>query len=242
MPDGDADGNSHIRFNPDETIEAHPQYVLIYNNLFTETRTPTDPGHYLRGMELSFSDKRPGYYCTGGDHIYVMNNIFYKLPWFGMGFFAHDELGLGDITDVRILNNVFIDMCKNGSNMLLFEKGDGTLTYGSNGDSASVIVDHNSVYASSGDYNTNVSYPGASGSYSSFKSTSGCQDSDVVSDPKLDANYKLGVDSPLRNAGLDLSSFFTTDYDGNTRSAWDIGAYEYGASGLSFRQAIRMRF
>src|SRR5207248_10208249 len=41
----------------------------------------------------------------------------------------------------------------------------------------------------------------------------------------------LGAGSPAINAGLNLSSFFTTDKDGAARAAsggWDLGAYRYG--------------
>ena len=35
------------------------------------------------------------------------------------------------------------------------------------------------------------------------------------------------TDSPLYDAGTDLSAYFTTDIAGTTRSSWDIGAFEY---------------
>jgi hypothetical protein len=45
-------------------------------------------------------------------------------------------------------------------------------------------------------------------------------------------DLSLQVTSPAINAGLDLSSVFIEDILGNTRTGtWDIGAYEYGASG-----------
>lgn len=44
-------------------------------------------------------------------------------------------------------------------------------------------------------------------------------------------NWTLQSGSPAIDSGLDLSASFTTDILGNTRSTWDIGAYEYGASG-----------
>lgn len=47
-------------------------------------------------------------------------------------------------------------------------------------------------------------------------------------------DLRLTSSSPSRDAGLDLSSLFTTDKDGVSRpqgSAWDIGAYEFAAAG-----------
>jgi hypothetical protein len=47
------------------------------------------------------------------------------------------------------------------------------------------------------------------------------------------SNYQLTSSSPDINRGADLSSIFTTDLLGNTRTGtWDIGAYEY-SSGTS---------
>lgn len=45
-------------------------------------------------------------------------------------------------------------------------------------------------------------------------------------------DLRLSVGSDAIGAGADLSSLFTDDYDGVTRAApWDIGAFEYQASG-----------
>lgn len=48
----------------------------------------------------------------------------------------------------------------------------------------------------------------------------------VVGNPS-EWDGRLQTSSEARGAGVDLSSQFTVDYDGNTRSAWDIGALEY---------------
>jgi lysophospholipase L1-like esterase len=45
-------------------------------------------------------------------------------------------------------------------------------------------------------------------------------------------NLRLQASSPARQAGADLSAFFTDDFTGTTRVApWDIGAYEYFPTG-----------
>lgn len=51
----------------------------------------------------------------------------------------------------------------------------------------------------------------------------------VFRNPSLDGYYRYGsAASPGVNAGVDLSAIFSTDKDGNPRTApWDIGAYEY---------------
>jgi len=44
-------------------------------------------------------------------------------------------------------------------------------------------------------------------------------------------NFRLLTNSILLGAGNDLSALFTTDFLGNTRSAWDIGPFEGGVGG-----------
>jgi hypothetical protein len=47
-------------------------------------------------------------------------------------------------------------------------------------------------------------------------------------------NWQLQSNSPAIGVGNNLSSYFTTDYLGNTRQVpWVIGAYEYGADSLN---------
>ena len=54
----------------------------------------------------------------------------------------------------------------------------------------------------------------------------------LTADPKFvsSSDFSLQSDSPAINAGADLSASFTTDILGNTRSDFDIGAYEYGGA------------
>jgi hypothetical protein len=56
----------------------------------------------------------------------------------------------------------------------------------------------------------------------------------ITSDPLFTAaaslDFSLQSGSPCRDKGTDLSGTFTNDYVGYTRSAWDIGAYEYESS------------
>jgi len=60
--------------------------------------------------------------------------------------------------------------------------------------------------------------------------------SSITTNPALvgSGDYSLSAASPAINVGADLSDSFTTDLIGNARptgvNAWDLGAYEYGAS------------
>ena len=47
-------------------------------------------------------------------------------------------------------------------------------------------------------------------------------------------DYHLKSTSPAIDTGIDLSSYFTTDMDGNTRTgSWEIGPYNYSVGGPS---------
>lgn len=52
----------------------------------------------------------------------------------------------------------------------------------------------------------------------------------LSSNPMLNLDYTLQAGSPAIAAGTNLSGIFTTDFDGVTRSAWDMGAKKYTAA------------
>lgn len=61
----------------------------------------------------------------------------------------------------------------------------------------------------------------------------------LESDPSFVSNgtdFNLQSDSPCVGAGANLSGTLTYDFYGNTRSAWDIGAAEYGTVQSQLRQ------
>ena len=76
--------------------------------------------------------------------------------------------------------------------------------------------------------------------------TGGDAASSQVSDALLGATGVPTSSSLTVNAGVDLSAYFTTDSDGNTRSGtWDLGAFEYIAPlspyrGFSFGSGVKL--
>ncbi|MFA5096781.1 MAG: choice-of-anchor Q domain-containing protein, partial [Candidatus Omnitrophota bacterium] len=67
--------------------------------------------------------------------------------------------------------------------------------------------------------------------FSNYKSATGQDAHSLLTDPLLDADFKLTPDSPAINKGATLSDV-TDDFTGASRpvgGAYDIGAYEYGA-------------
>lgn len=54
---------------------------------------------------------------------------------------------------------------------------------------------------------------------------------DVFNEVPASRDFRPSETAIGNGEGTDLSAYFTVDYLGNTRSAWDVGAYEYGSAG-----------
>jgi len=104
-------------------------------------------------------------------------------------------------------------------------------TYGINSWEAhgsGVVVDHNLVYGNAeGDYN----FTRGGSDYSYTLGTTISTAPLFVNSSSAGFDPHLGAGSPAINAGLNLSSTFSTDKEGAARPAsgpWDMGAYRYG--------------
>ena len=183
-----------------------------------------------RGIELS---PQPG---TTLNHLYFMNNTMVGTNWFGLFLGFESDHTTANVSDIIIANNLFKDCSMTTSSsygannvISLGNGGDGSITYGKWGDSVDVIFDYNTVYASSADWTTNSQWSETLYSWVNFLAQSGTNTSpdNAVQNPLLDDDYTLTSSSPYKDTGVDLSAYFTTDKDGNARSNWSIGAYEY---------------
>jgi len=218
--------NSYIRFNPETSNNPNPMYIWIYNNLFYETLPLTfaEGTNVRRGVELS---PQPG---TTLNHLYFMNNTMIGTNKFGLFLGFQTDHSTSDVSDIIIANNLFFDCALSGEAVLLLGgTGDGSITYGNWGNSVDVIIDFNTVHASSGTYTTNSKWDDILYTWANFLTQSGINESptNATQNPALNANFEPTVSSPYNNAGVDLSAYFSTDKDGNERSNWSIGAYEY---------------
>jgi hypothetical protein len=206
--------------------------VWIYDNTFANTLS--DASIYVQDG-TSAADNNP----VIDYHIY--NNTFYdicrniSLRSLTVGF----ELDrTGYTLDIR--NNIFY--FDNTSLSGVSAVGIGT-DNGSTQHSFPTTLDYNRYYVNTGygnDYAVNAS------------TGSGIQYYPFASIPNLDSNFEvhgtsglppfvnityglgaqtssndLHLTSATNLTGVSLSSYFTTDLDGVTRSAWDVGAYEY---------------
>ncbi len=192
--------------------------------------------NYRRGIELALGDPS----LSSANHIYFMNNTIMGTNFFGLYLGFKAAFGAGNVSDIIIANNLFKDCTSTAGNygtnsiISIGNGGDGSITYGKWGDAVDVIVDYNTVYASSSAWSTNSQWKGSIYSWEGFKTNSGTNSSLSVAtrDPLLASDFKLQDTSPYKSAGITLSSFFSTDKDGNTRAAgnWDIGAYQSGGN------------
>lgn len=221
--------NSYIRFNPQTTNNPNPAYIWIYNNLFYEQLPLTfAPGtNVRRGIELAPQDG------TTLNHLYFMNNTMVGTNLFGLFIGFKSTHTTANVSDIIIVNNLFQDCAMTGGGVVLFGSGgDGSITYGSWREAVDVIFDYNVVSASSGTWSTNILWADTTYAFEDFIALSGTNTnpSNATHDPLLDSNYMLTSSSPYVNAGVDLSSYFTTDKNGSSRTNWSIGAYEYGGT------------
>ncbi len=182
-----------------------PSYFVIHSNLFIGRKPVT--GHGDNGI-LS----------EGSRYIYVLNNTFLSTDA-GNGFIKAITFA-SDTSYYIIKNNLF-----SGSEPLNITSGD---TVGHD-------IDYNHYYTTDP---TPFWYAGSNITWAAWQALGYDINSlDLDADPKfVSTSYAspdahLQSNSPDIDRGLNFSSIFTVDKDGNTRSGvWDLGAYEYGPS------------
>jgi hypothetical protein len=209
-------------FDPDTTV--NPKNIQVYNNLIVETATP-GKNDYHRGISMKFAE--PG--ILSANNILVANNIIVGVPFFGLSLTFLTSIGTANVSNVVIENNIFRNIGRNNPVVFILQTGNGTITYGSHGSGANVVVDYNMVYASSSTFTTKVQWNEITYTWSNYKSITGCELHGLLADPLFDRDYRLNAGSRAIDAGVSLSSYFTADKNGIPRpqgSAWDIGAYE----------------
>jgi len=206
-------GSRGIQFNNDEEVGAA-------GNTFTNIKISNN---------LIYNGNRDAIrISTGTVSANVFNNIIYDCGLYEFG-------GLGIISwttgsTINIYNNTIYSEGNDGYGVINI-MGDVNTT-------ADYVFKNNIIYSlSSSDY---LYYEGEvdSGSvdmdndcYYGNGNGPAYDTNRVNADPLFTTNgsdFHLQATSPCRDAGVDLSAVFTTDYDGVSRpSVYDIGAYEY---------------
>lgn len=192
--------------------------LWIYNNVFKQTDTLAHAQQQHRAVAIG--QRTPG---STVQSVYVLNNTV-------VDTFGANAITLGDDpsetntwVDIIIANNLLYNSGKPGSDAISVYRADGA----TNG----ISILYNK--AISGARGTNSVFPSqlaTAGGDNSIAFTSYTERS-TANDFHL-----LSSDTAAINAGFDLSAYFTTDSDGQTRSGnWDIGAYEYIAPSTTYR-------
>ena len=239
--------NNYVKYvhgsgHSDSILIQSGSYAKIYNNYIESN----DQNIYLDNL-LSSTQQ----------YIYIFNNVSYA--WNGYGVVPHAEVG--DWQYLYIFNNTFYDQSNSGASIRQGSGGKHLYnTYiknnyfgpSSNGFYRVNISNSNDIFDM--DYNcyssTGYSYPDliniASTAYTlnELKQLLNFENNGLVGTPTfadiINRDFRpISSDTMLINAGVDLSSFldvngdvlFTTDKNGIIRTNWDIGAYEYIASG-----------
>ena len=171
-----------------------------------------------------------GLYLCGANET-VINNLLFRNSASGL-----QVAGYTTVSNMKVYNNV---MAWNGTsgiilwmalsgvdikNNIIYQNGHyGVGCYAATG--SGVVADHNLCYA-----NAYGNYDWASGgtTVSHTLGTSITSDPSFVNDSSASFDAHLAGSSPAVGAGLNLSSAFTTDFNGKARpasGAWDLGAY-----------------
>lgn len=113
------------------------------------------------------------------------------------------------------------------SNNVIYNVGN-FFTRNSSGNTGS--QDYNVVWGTSGDTDGQCYDPdrGIYGSLTSWKGAAAGMDLNSINqNPLVNSDGTLQEGSPARDFGIPMSAIFTDDFNGNRRTAWDAGAFEF---------------
>jgi hypothetical protein len=205
------------------------------------TRDNRYVANYAHDNGLPGSNLDHGLYLCG-DNEWVINNILSHNSSYGLHL-----AGYTTVSSMKVYNNVMAFNGKGGimlwlslsgvdiKNNIISQNGQyGINSYDAHG--SGVVVDHNLLFGNAtGEY----SFTGGGSDYSYMLGTTIRGDPMFVNIAAANFDPHLQAGSASINAGLNLSSVFTTDKDGATRSAvgaWDLGPYVYGTADSSVPQ------
>ena len=255
------DGSYHIidgfeiRGGPHGGITIYGNFNQILNNEIHHNGNPASTSPY--GQDGVYSDQstrnniymansihdngRTGsnldhglYLC--GDNERVINNVLLRNAAYGLHI-----AGYTTVSNMKVYNNVMAYNGKSGiilwmavsgvdiKNNIIYQNGSfGFDSWDAHG--SGVVLDRNLVFGNaSGNYN----FINGASDYSYTLGTTVSSAPLFVNSTSAGFDAHLSAGSPAINAGLNLSTDFTTDLDGVPRPAsgsWDLGVYQYGTT------------
>jgi hypothetical protein len=193
-------------------------HFWVYNNIFTQDSSITRSsgvGSWPAAIRV--------YNFTGSaiDDVVICNNTF--VDWMGDGTYTGwginiNQQGSATVANTIVKNNLFLNVATASYYVINIAASSGAVA-------ADWNVDYNLVNAGAHGVTT-VEVDGAA--YTQAHPRTGVPTFIAYTHTDPSNDYHLATaDTAARGQGTDLSGYFTTDKDGVTRSAWDIGAYEY---------------
>jgi len=195
--------------------------VYQANTIYDNGRTGSNLDHAL-------------YLC--GDNEVVVNNVLIRNAAYGLHI-----AGYTTVSNMKVYNNVIAFNGKSGiilwmavsgvdiKNNIIYQNGRyGIDSWDAHG--SGVVVDRNLVF---GNASGNYSFINGASDYGYTLGTTITSAPLFVNSASASFDPHLSAGSPALNAGLNLSTAFTTDLDGASRPGsgpWDLGAYEYGSA------------
>lgn len=175
-------------------------------------------------------------------NIRYYNNLFIQCDFayghaltFGYRFYnvagtPNGGIGTDYADGSQVLNNIFLD-CGDSS----ISRGWYSFTGQTNRALTNIAANFN--YVAKANYQPvkvdtlerNVGDPGGWNSFAWWEDNGINGNGTAVFEDYLAGNFLLTTNSPVLNAGTNLSGLFTNDYFGNPRTGWNIGPFEAGA-------------
>lgn len=197
-------------------LEDDSEECYVYNNFIT-----LSPGHWTSNPLIQ-AGQNTGYTPGDGPGL-IANNTIIGGNTGGSGIMARHH---------SVSNNV------------IYQVGN---FFTRHSDTNTGWFDYNVVWGLSTDTNGQC-YDSNVGIYSSFTSwkaaAAGMDPNSINQNPLVNSDGTLQSGSPARNFGTPMTAIFNDDFNGNIRSDWDAGAFEYsgtppsGGSGRAFSSQI----
>jgi hypothetical protein len=171
------------------TDEVEVNNIQVYNNLLIQENfdswiiTKDGARSTTRGIEIT---KGPNSQSTAMKNWLIANNTIIGMPFYGFSFYPGDLL-TGAVDNILIESNIISDCSRaySGSPGVVSVGEMNDVTAGSIGDSVDVIIDKNIFYEGDYGYVSGGVWDGVYiNSYTTWKSTSECQDNDPSNDER----------------------------------------------------------
>jgi len=251
----DIQGPGYITYSSDgRGIDATP-FSSATNNTFSYCKIHDwESTVYLGGFDYCTFDHCELYNARAVNSAVFHPNLMYMIDADHLTFrynYVHASIGEGlfwtnnddDVSGADIYGNLFVNTKDGGSTTKVIQPDNvGTFTalriWNNVFDNNYNVLYGDSAFSSCECRNNIITRNGTS---NPFGGTGWTVSNNLVSNTgtgiftTLGSDYHIGsADSPARNVGYNLSTFFTLDRDGNTFGAdgtWDVGAYEYDGGG-----------